>query len=94
MKFGGTSMGSPDSLKNVTDIIRLNLNEKPIVVVSAVSGTTDILIEIANLALKSTKGYQQKLSDLKTKHFQIVEKLFPLDSNYKLDCLEILNEKF
>ena len=94
MKFGGTSMGSPDSLKNVTDIIRLNLNEKPIVVVSAVSGTTDILIEIANLALKSTKGYQQKLSDLKTKHFQIVEKLFPADSNYKLDCIEILNEKF
>ena len=46
MKFGGTSVGSADRIKVVADIIKLNLDKKPVVVCSAVGGITDRLIAL------------------------------------------------
>jgi aspartate kinase len=45
LKFGGTSVGSPDRMKKLLDII--NPQERQIVVLSAVSGTTNNLVEIS-----------------------------------------------
>ena len=52
MKFGGTSVGSASRIKTVSDIVKSRLNRKPIVVVSAVTGVTDLLIKAGQEALK------------------------------------------
>ena len=49
LKFGGTSVGSPDRMKKLLDII--NPAEQQIVVLSAVSGTTNSLVEIGQAYL-------------------------------------------
>jgi len=53
LKFGGTSVGSPERMTKLLDII--NPAEKQIVVLSAVSGTTNSLVEIASKLLKDDK---------------------------------------
>lgn len=53
LKFGGTSVGSPERMRKLLDII--NPNEDQIVVLSAVSGTTNSLVEIASHFLKGDK---------------------------------------
>lgn len=47
MKFGGTSVGSAKAISDVAAIVKMNLKRKPVVVVSAVSGVTDMLIRLA-----------------------------------------------
>ncbi len=59
LKFGGTSVGSPERMKKLLDIV--NPTEKQIVVLSAVSGTTNNLVEISQAFLASDK---QKANDL------------------------------
>lgn len=53
LKFGGTSVGSPERMKKLLDII--NPTEEQIVVLSAVSGTTNSLVEISTKLLKEEK---------------------------------------
>ena len=53
LKFGGTSVGSPERMTKLLDII--NPAEEQIVVLSAVSGTTNSLVEISNKLLKEDK---------------------------------------
>ena len=48
MKFGGTSVGSAERIKNTSAIINSRLESKPIVIVSAVTKVTDMLIKLAN----------------------------------------------
>ena len=52
LKFGGTSVGSVEIMCNVKNII--NDGEKKVVVLSAMSGTTNVLVEIANFILEKT----------------------------------------
>ena len=47
MKFGGTSVGKPERMQQVLELITKD-NESKIVVLSAVSGTTNALVEISN----------------------------------------------
>jgi aspartate-semialdehyde dehydrogenase len=52
MKFGGTSVGSPERIRGVAARVRERLDRRPVVVVSALSGVTDLLIRGARLALE------------------------------------------
>ena len=58
LKFGGTSVGTIDSLKNVKAIVE-QCTEPVIVVVSALGGITDQLINTAHLAAKGDIGYHE-----------------------------------
>lgn len=51
MKFGGTSVGTPQRMKNVADLITKS-GEPTFVVLSAMSGTTNSLIEISDYLYK------------------------------------------
>jgi len=73
MKFGGTSVGNADRISNVAKIVKSYLDRKPIVVVSAVGGVTDMLTELANAAGQS-KG-DEILGNIKKIHYEIIEKL-------------------
>lgn len=67
MKFGGTSVGTPQRMKNVAALI--NDGERKVVVLSAMSGTTNTLIEISDyLYKKNPEGAQETINALEKKY--------------------------
>jgi len=75
LKFGGTSVGSPERMKNLLRIIRPG--EPQIVVLSAVAGTTNRLVEIAALFSDGNKqGSLASLENLRHEYKQFVDELF------------------
>ena len=83
LKFGGSSISSPERILNVLDIIRLSLSgEESVVVVSAFGGVTDQLIEMSTLASRAEKRYEDILSGLETRHINCVKTLI-VDSEHE-----------
>src|ERR1700760_4016227 len=75
LKFGGTSVGSPERMKKLLDII--DPAESQIVVLSAVSGTTNSLVEIGQAYLSGDKEKASALiGALKTKYEYFIKELF------------------
>lgn len=80
LKFGGTSVGSIQSLENVKKIISRNRPERQIVVVSALGGITDTLIRTAESA--ATNGdYKEGLQTIISRHLNIIDGLIPDSEN-------------
>ena len=93
MKFGGTSVGSPDRMKNVASLITES-GDPTFVVLSAMSGTTNSLIEISNyLYKKNPDGANEIINTLEKKYMQHVEELYSTDE-YKEKTREFLREEF
>ena len=70
MKFGGTSVGKPERMHQVSQLITRDA-EPTIVVLSALSGTTNALVEISQcLATQDKKGSAQKIEALE-KHYSL-----------------------
>lgn len=89
MKFGGTSVASAPNIRKVKAI----LQEKKVpflVVVSAFSGTTDKLQEIAHLALDN--AYTNQLEELKKHHIKIAEEL--IDLTNQAEVLIFIQKQF
>ena len=74
LKFGGTSVGSIASIKNVKQIVE-SRNEPVIVVVSALGGITDRLIATANKAAAGDKTFEQEFEFIRQRHFDVVNGL-------------------
>lgn len=72
MKFGGTSVGSVNSILNVKKIVESE-KEAVIIVVSALGGITDKLIQVTNLALEGDKTFETEFQDIVTRHVEVVE---------------------
>lgn len=74
LKFGGTSVGSVENISNVTNII--NDNEKKVVVLSAMSGTTNQLVAIAqDIANNNPNEAIDKINKLHETYFETIDKL-------------------
>lgn len=92
LKFGGTSVGSTKRMKDVVKLIN-DGNEK-IVVLSAMSGTTNMLYEISDyLHKKNTVGANENINKLEEKYIQHVENLYSTDK-YKKQATEFLKYEF
>ncbi|GAB5563067.1 MAG: bifunctional aspartate kinase/homoserine dehydrogenase I [Winogradskyella sp.] len=77
LKFGGTSVGSTENINKVISILQQQAEESNIaVVVSAVGGITDKLLEAANLACAKDEAYITKYNKIWSKHNKIIEGLF------------------
>ena len=75
LKFGGTSVGSVENMRAVMQLIT-DGNQK-IVVLSAMSGTTNSLVEIANYLQKKNKdSARQVISQLEQKYYKVVNDLY------------------
>ena len=74
MKFGGTSVGSPESLQLVKNIVE-NEKDPVIVVVSALNGVTDRLLLAADFARNNNSGYKPLLDEIIARHEEIIEKM-------------------
>jgi aspartokinase/homoserine dehydrogenase 1 len=79
LKFGGTSVGSAEALKALTKVVKQNLQEQEqiIIVVSAMSGVTNLLLKMAEDAVGG-KDFSAALAGLEKKHFLIVKELVSL----------------
>ena len=77
LKFGGTSVGSVESILQVIEIIEnyVQNKEKISVVFSAIGGVTDSLIDLSYKALKREDVYLAEFQDLRIKHNEILEAL-------------------
>ncbi len=73
MKFGGTSVGNADRIRNSAGIVKSFIKKNPVVVVSAVAKITDALIRLANECANG-KG-SGALEDIKKMHHEILEQL-------------------
>lgn len=83
LKFGGTSVGTAESIRNVRSIIQ-SISGPKMVVLSAMSGVTNFLVNISEeLRNGNTSELEQLKSSLKTKHLELIEELIE-DSEYKL----------
>ncbi|MBS1526916.1 MAG: bifunctional aspartate kinase/homoserine dehydrogenase I [Bacteroidetes bacterium] len=76
LKFGGTSVGSAQSIGTVIDILKKEYRsgEKPVVVLSAMSGVTNLLLEMAQKAQRG-EDFTAQLAELETRHFDMVKAL-------------------
>ena len=89
MKFGGTSLGGSQQIINTCNIIKSNIRRRPIIVVSAVGGITDKLIDCANRAL--VKDPKKELNTIFKIHKNILKNL-ELDVNILLPTLSKLEK--
>jgi aspartate kinase len=67
LKFGGTSVGSAEALERARDIVRGELDARPVVVVSAHSGVTDELLSLAHRAVRG----RYSLRKLRRRHAEL-----------------------
>lgn len=93
MKFGGTSVGTPERIKSVAKMVSES-GEQVFIVLSAMSGTTNSLVEISNyLYKKNPEGANEVINSLEKKYMQHVEDLYSTDE-YKQITREFLISEF
>ena len=80
MKFGGTSVGTPDRMKEVTELVTKS-GEPVFVVLSAMAGTTNSLVEIADyLYKKNPEGANEVINQLERQYMKHVDELYTKDA--------------
>ena len=78
LKFGGTSVGTPQSMRSVKQIVEQAAQEEDvIVVVSALGGITDKLLRTADMALNGDSAYKRSLAEIIERHEQMVQEIIP-----------------
>ena len=93
MKFGGTSVGSPERMKGVASLVTES-GEPTFIVLSAMSGTTNSLVEISDyLYKKNPEGANEVINNLEKKYMQHVEDLYSTEEMKKTTC-EFLQGEF
>ena len=92
LKFGGTSVGSPERMKGVAKLI--NDGDKKIVVLSAMSGTTNSLVEISDYLHKNNpEGANEVINNLERKYKQHINELYSTDE-YKQKTWSLIKDIF
>ena len=76
LKFGGTSVGSVDSILSVRNIVEKEAKHGPVVVVvSALSGITDQLINTSQTALKGSDKWRTEFQDIIDRHHRLIDSI-------------------
>jgi aspartate kinase len=92
LKFGGTSVGSAERMKEVATLIKSD--DKQVIVLSAMSGTTNALIQIAEaLYSKENSKANQLITQLEKKYKQVVSELFSV-AEFKKEGLALIDSHF
>lgn len=89
LKFGGTSVGTPESLRCVKSIVE-NQSESLIVTVSALGGITNRLIECGNRAENADPTYHGIIQEIRQRHYNVIEAVVP--SENQTECKEIVSK--
>ncbi len=82
LKFGGTSVANAVNISKAVAIIRKAVAKgKTTVVVSALGGTTDVLIDAGKLAAAGNETYLEKLKTIENRHIQTIQELIPVSAH-------------
>ncbi len=76
LKFGGTSVGSVNSMLSVKKIVEA-VDDKVIVVVSALGGITDKLINTSKMAAAGDSSYEKEMKEIVNRHIEMVYTVIP-----------------
>ena len=76
LKFGGSSVGTPESILRVKEIVS-SRQEPSIVVVSALGGVTDQLIRASKLAAAGDAAFRDEVAQLRARHRAVCEAVVP-----------------
>ncbi len=93
MKFGGTSVGKPERIRQVAELITRD-EESKIVVLSALSGTTNALVEIGNYLAKGEKDKAKETIVALEQHYRTFIKELVQNEDALLKANEVVNEHF
>ena len=95
LKFGGSSVASAENINKVVEIVKSKIGTTTVVVVSALGGITDLLLQCANLAAGNNDSYKISLQEIELRHLNTVKALIPVTqqssvlSSVKKMCNEI-----
>jgi aspartokinase/homoserine dehydrogenase 1 len=90
LKFGGSSVANAENIKKVVDIVR-NIDGDAVVVLSAMKGTTDKLIDAGRMAERGDESYQAKFAEIPDHHLKAIAEL-ELDNETKAEIEIRFNE--
>ena len=80
LKFGGSSVSDAANMSKVVEIVTKAVDrDRTILVASAISGCTDTLIRIGNLAAERDESYKELISGLQARHHEIIRSLLPME---------------
>lgn len=81
LKFGGTSVGSVQSIQTLLNILKEEVgnNEKPVIILSAMSGVTNLLLAMAEGAARGS-DFTEQLAELEKRHFDVVKSLLAIQN--------------
>ncbi len=93
LKFGGSSVGTPERIRMVQSIVE-GQKEASIVVVSAFQGVTDQLVSVGQMARERDEQYKGILREIEQRHYDAVKELFPpgQQSNITAGIKVLVNE--
>lgn len=91
MKFGGTSVANYEAISRTIGIIRSRLDQRPVIVVSALSKVTDLLYRIADRASeRDEQGATDLLAELRARHMDLTKQLLSGSSDlYEQACAKV-----
>src|ERR1700743_2106788 len=79
LKFGGSSVANADNINKVVDLVRqATAKDRTILVVSALGGITDMLIQAGQSAAAGKEEYKDKLQEIERRHLETVRTLLPI----------------
>jgi bifunctional aspartokinase / homoserine dehydrogenase 1 len=85
LKFGGTSVANAENINKVISVVKQALEkDRTIVVVSALGGVTDLLLNAAMLAAEGSELYKEKLATIEQRHIEAVKQLLPVAQQSQL----------
>jgi aspartokinase/homoserine dehydrogenase 1 len=91
LKFGGTSVANADNIGKVVAIVKETVKkDKTIVVVSALGGVTDLLLNAAALAAEGDEAYKDKLNLVEQRHLEATKQLIPV--TYQSQLLSLVKK--
>ena len=93
LKFGGSSVANAHNMSQVVDIVTKAVDrDRTILVVSAIRGCTDMLIQIGTLASERDESYKGLIDELQEKHHEIIRELLPREKQE--ESLEVCDGLF
>ena len=93
LKFGGSSVADATNMSKVVEIVTKAVDrDRTILVSSAISGCTDSLIRIGNLAAERDESYKELINDLQARHHEIIRSLLPMEKQE--ESLEVCDGLF
>lgn len=95
LKFGGSSVASSENIHKVISIVKeSSYKNKVAVVVSALGGVTDLLLEAGSLACESNNVYINKFKEIESRHINVIRELIPVSNQSSVlgEVKKVLNK--